>query len=720
MGWRRILTVLLLAGSLSAQTQYLNWQSHTAVSDVRDLCVSGPVLWAATTGGLRAYKETDGLQQIWTNTEGLVTNQLLSIATDGDGGVWLGHASGHIQHYSPQLDRWKTIGDYEDHPVTCLVKTGDTLWVGLDIGVSLYRLDRDEVKETYRRFGRFSADLTVNSLAVDKQKLWVATDEGVAAASLAQVNLLDPAAWQIYDESDGLPDQQVRRIQANAGEVVVASNSGAARYSNGRWTTIYEGPVEDLLFFESDLYVATSSGVFMQSGETWLKVGQNSGHFNRLIASNQALYGSGATAIRAYGWNASTTEWSRLSTPSLAGNWVSSMLIDPGDRVWTTQRDGGISVYHNGDWTSFTPENLPEMKVRDWTSLGMDAQGNVWAGSWGHGLLRFAADGSTVTGYSTENSVLSGISEDRNYEVITGLFQDSYGTLWIMNYRAEDGNPLIAVDGDGHWTEYGQNDNLNSAFVRDMAEDPFGRKWVATEYGLYLLDDRGTPADKNDDPSIRLFTMANGLLSNDIRALATSSDGTVYIGSGAGVNTVFDVQFSTLFNIPVASVSALETDGAGNLWAGTGEGLAFFSPRNYQWTLYQTDDGLAHDDVKALTMDYDRGILYIGTNGGLSVVDTPFSSPSETLDKLTAYPNPYKPVEDVTVAIDGLGEDVEVAFFNSAGFKVRQFAAQDVMGRRLIWDGRDSGGHPVPSGIYIVVGVNEEGKTQKGKLTLIR
>lgn len=705
----------VLGGPVRAQ--HLSWQSHTAVSQTTDLCVSGNRVWAATSGGLRAIDQETGVQQIWTNTEGLASNTLLALTPDGRGGVWLGHASGQLQHYDVQENRFSTINDYENHPVSCLLAVGDTLWVGLDIGVSLYLLDRSEVKETYRRFGTFPADLRVNALSVAAGQLWVGTDAGAARAALSQSNLLDPASWETFDETQGLPDQRIRDLSASSFGLAAATSQGAALFSNEVWTVLHAGDVRAVLSHASQLYTASATGVRLWDGNQLISVGENGYSFSRLAGSDQALYGSNAVLrVLPNGEN----QWQEMPASGLAGNWVSGIALDDNQQIWTTHRDGGISIYREGLWETRTPQSLAAMNSRDWTCVATDVHGNVWAGSWGEGLLCFKADNSEILAYHTENSVLSGISENHNYAVITGLFVDSYGTLWILNYRADDGNALVAVDTQGIWTEYGRSEGLNSTLVRAITEDPFGRKWVGTEQGLYLLEDRGTPSNKGDDPSVRYFTTADGLLSNDVRALATAPDGIVYVGSASGVNTLYDVQFSTLFNIPVESVSSLAVDGAGNLWAGTQEGLAFFSPQSYTWTLYQTEDGLAHDQINALTMDSDHGILYIGTNGGLSVVQTPYSNPSEKMGELTAYPNPFKPAQDLEVAIEGLGANVQVSVFNGAGFEVRHYSEEAVLGKRLIWDGKDNHGQAVPSGIYVVVGVNESGAVQKGKLTLIR
>jgi len=103
-------------------------------------------------------------------------------------------------------------------------------------------------------------------------------------------------------------------------------------------------------------------------------------------------------------------------------------------------------------------------------------------------------------------------------EVLALAFEDN-GILWAGTYA---GGVVRWNTADGSFVQYlAPQDGLAGNIVHDIAIDAYGRKWFATDQGLSVLDDRGTP-DKGDDVWFT-FTRENtqgGLSSNDVRAIA--------------------------------------------------------------------------------------------------------------------------------------------------------------------------------------------------------
>ena len=86
---------------------------------------------------------------------------------------------------------------------------------------------------------------------------------------------------------------------------------------------------------------------------------------------------------------------------------------------------------------------------------------------------------------------------------------------------------------------------------------------------------------------------------------------------------------------------------------------------------------------------------------------------------LFVYPNPadYRN-GDPEIFIEGLSESSSITIVSPSGARVRRL---DARGGRIRWDGRDDAGLRVPSGMYIVVAVGENGEgTGYGKLAIIR
>jgi signal transduction histidine kinase len=118
-----------------------------------------------------------------------------------------------------------------------------------------------------------------------------------------------------------------------------------------------------------------------------------------------------------------------------------------------------------------------------------------------------------------------------------------------------------------------------------------------------------------DGTDWKLFTTADGLPPNAVRALAEDAQGSLWIGTeGGGLFTLRAGKISAV-NAPAKDVSSLLMDPDGVLWAGTsGHGLARLAQG--RWTSCAAADGLASDDIGYLVED-DLGNLWLGSYEGL-------------------------------------------------------------------------------------------------------
>ncbi|MFH1864429.1 MAG: FlgD immunoglobulin-like domain containing protein, partial [Candidatus Eisenbacteria bacterium] len=67
-------------------------------------------------------------------------------------------------------------------------------------------------------------------------------------------------------------------------------------------------------------------------------------------------------------------------------------------------------------------------------------------------------------------------------------------------------------------------------------------------------------------------------------------------------------------------------------------------------------------------------------------------------------PNPFNPVTTIAYTVPDAGADIDLAVFNIAGVRVTTLVSGKVPGGRssVVWDGTDSGGEAVASGVYLV------------------
>jgi PAS domain S-box-containing protein len=244
------------------------------------------------------------------------------------------------------------------------------------------------------------------------------------------------------------------------------------------------------------------------------------------------------------------------------------------------------------------PKDPASLSHNEVFSIMEDAQGLVWIGT-RIGLNRY--DPSTRAFGHLKKSTDS--TRDLSGSVITAVFRDSRETLWVGTY----GNGL---------NRQVNEDPLEFVHIGHDAQDPYS-----------LADVRHLPDDD------RMHTLAE----NAIHAIFEDSEGTLWLGTGAGLQKRVPgdtggepaqfLRYQHKRNEPKSlshnEVMAIAEDDRGHLWVGTwgggldqlveGERITFIHHR------HEEDDpnSLSSDVVRALYED-SRGNLWIGTASGLN------------------------------------------------------------------------------------------------------
>ena len=79
-----------------------------------------------------------------------------------------------------------------------------------------------------------------------------------------------------------------------------------------------------------------------------------------------------------------------------------------------------------------------------------------------------------------------------------------------------------------------------------------------------------------------------------------------------------------------------------------------------------------------------------------------------TTDSVYAYPNPVRPDYTGLITVTGLSMDADVKIVTASDALVAQGRSN---GGSFTWDGCDSSGHRVASGVYMVMTATKEGKS---------
>ncbi len=713
------------------------WKTFTSMRNVVDMTARQGVVWGVTDGGVLAFAPGTEEFETITNTEGLLSNDVRAVEVDADGRLWFGLGDGRINIYDPDSRTWDVVDDYRGLTITDLVSYGDSIYVGLDIGVSLYVIDRQEVKETYKKLGQsLPVEVAANTVFLRGRDIWVGTDRGLAKSSLDLPNLLAPQSWTDFTTLSGLPSNKITAIAALDTVIYVGTDRGVARWDGVGWQPVTTGLGQPSIVAlrtglvgspaQPRLFAAARNAVYeLDSQGAWQRLGESQGTILSMMARLPDQVWIGRKDLGLARYDLASGSWRTFTPNTPASNVFTGLTLDSTGTLWAASGQLGIHILRDGRWINLSrADGLPSNDMRT-VAIGPD--GNPWFGSWGGGVtvVEESAGGFQFKVFDQTDGLAGTAGVDPNFVVVRHIHRDLFGNLWLMNYIADNTKAVVAVPAESpdNWVYFSTSEGLRSIFVTVATTDHFGRVWIGTESsGVSVLDYAGTLSDKSDDDFTQGLTTDDGLLSNFIRALAEDQDGVVWIGTDKGLNFWFQGDVGERFGLISDDINVIAVDPRNNKWIGTSAGISVLSSDGQTWTHYTTENSpLVNNNVLSFAFDAKSGDVYIGTTGGLSVVRTPFTAPRPDLALLRGYPNPF--IVDGSgqnFIIDNLTAGTTVKIYSASGKLVRTIPESQVLGARALWDGRTKSGELAPSGIYVYLAYTNSGLSGTGKVAVIR
>lgn len=712
-------SVFLLPGTWNvALAAEWEWQTFTNATDVRQILAADSLVWAATNGGLLRFSPATGRFTPFVNTDGLASNDIKAVERDQSGRIWIAGANGVVNVYTPSSRRMQTITDYQGQSINDLTAYGDSIFVSLGIGVSLFDIRRWEVKETYK-IGEVTRTL------LDGRRIWTACPDGVRTSHLDLPNLMAPSAWTRYTMTDGLPHNQALSLASFGGQLFVGTAKGLGIFNGTAWLPgeLKDNSIADLAVWEGKLAVDAGWAIVQRNGaNSFTTLGNALSRATSLGVDSSGRLWAGISSGGLAWYDPAHLRWISEIPDGPADNKFTALVFDRSGNLWTASSSSGISRYDGTSWRIFNKNNgtLPS---NDFRTLAVDARNRVWAGSWGGGIAIFTTRGDSIaiTTLGSKDG-LAGISVNPDYVVITSLMNDGKGNLWLLNYQADNLQILDVADSLGNWQYFTTRDGIKSKLTTALAADQHGRIWVGTQdRGISVLDHNGTPFDKSDDDLSQGLGTEDGLTSLTIRSLAQDADGVMWIGTPEGLNYWYEGTVNQRYQVINDDINVISVDVRNNKWIGTSGGMSMFEADGYTWRHFSTStSALVSDNVTCFAFNEKTGQVYIGTTNGLSRLQTPFTRPAANLSRLSGYPNPFVLGNGSALFyIENLADKATVRIFTPDGRLVRHLPASQIYGSRTTWNGRNDRGDLVASGIYLYLVTTEAGLSGSGKVAVI-
>lgn len=412
--------------------------------------------------------------------------------------------------------------------------------------------------------------------------------------------------------------------------------------------------------------------------------------------------------------------------------------LDPYDHVDTPQM---AMIYERDNWTLFeTPtekEGFTRAPFENATCIALSpTDANRFAVSTGRTGIYLYHKGTPEKQYTRDNSPLVSAVKNNSaasysYVRTDGVIYDKAGNLFVLNNSAD--TAIWALRPDGTWKGLYVKELDNAPTLEKTMIDADGRLWVTSRRtvsnhngGFLCLDYNGTLDNTEDDVSRYRTTFLNqdGSPCSFSQGLcfAQDRDGAIWLGTNEGIfkiedpKTWFDNDFHvTQVKVPRndgtdyadyllagVPVTAIAVDGANRKWVGTqGDGVYLLSPDGVK-TIHHfktNNSPLFSDNIWSIACHPSNGNVMISTDAGMIAYRSDAAEPQEQLARtnVRVYPNPFRPTLQREVSLDGLTADADVRVTTTSGSLVYAGRSQGGLFR---WDGRDSRGRMVASGVY--------------------
>ncbi|MFZ2906204.1 MAG: two-component regulator propeller domain-containing protein [Cyclobacteriaceae bacterium] len=718
------LSVIVYAQEIPIHT----WRDHVSFNSIHTVSIGAGKVYAGAENGIVVLEVADNSSTAVTKLTGLSSTGITQVCSDQprqqvlvsyeDGNLDI-LKSNEIINYNGLKTSPTITGSRK---INHIAMRGNLAYLSADYGMVVFDLIQLQVKETWRDLGPAGETIEIYQSTFRDDSIFVATEQGVLAGDLDD-NLLDFNNWKRFDS--GVFSGAIQSVTTFDDDVFAAINgSGIHRYENGAWSL--------------QTYLQGLSFKNITSGQS-----------NLFITEGNNLYAVNVAGVL-----------SPIADPAIVNPVIA--FEDTSGKRWIGDGRNGLVSDKTGLFERYVP-NGPSFS--EGLKLSFDATSNkMYAVSGGytssfspllnHEYLNYFSSGSWQAEPAVQDQDLTDVKVSGNRTVLSsfgkGVQVIENGSVTFQDETTSPNVTALAVSAEGIWvTNYGASQSLNllkhnnawesfsfpsiaaARYPTKLITDFSGNVWMVlspSSGGGILVFDK----EANETAYLTEATGAGGLPSRLVYSIALDRDGSVWVGTSAGVayfpspGSVFTGSVNAVKpifeNRPLLKeekVTVIDVDGGNRKWIGTENGVWLFNPFGEEQVYYfnAANSPLLTDEMVDIEINSLTGEVFFMTDKGITSFRSNATSGNAAFQNVKIFPNPVTPQFNGFVGISGLATDAFVKITDVSGKLIWQTQAN---GGTASWNVRDYNGRRAATGMYLVFATATDGsESVVGKIAVV-
>ncbi len=760
------------------------WEALTSVTDFRDITFIENKLYAATGGGIFEINDDNEFYVHTTldGIEG-VDLSVIAVDFMSNLWIGGKSPFGFLQIYDISKKQSIAIFDFGLSEILDIQFINETCWVlyrsGQEEGLMKFVYsDQWEYRDSYRNYPTSAG--SINCFAISDSKVYLGMTNGLYSGNVVS-NLKDPNNWtlelqDIYMSVTSMQlvgkdlsfttNDKIYDYEIFSGELTEETNTinfellgNIFIYSMGKWFTdgnkiYFKNESENQLVtdkYQVSNFIFKNEQLFACSKEGLIIIQENNSDFivDRFIPNTPSTGNFSAIAV--------------LNDGRLVGGSGNGISIYNGigwRNILEIKTSGTLSIGDHSDFNYFIADTVGYDFGEYIADIEQGPDGLVYCAIRGSRVYsgnppRYSGgviiidvdDPNNIT--TIDTTFLSYHTSSNNsipYQVTVDIEFDDEGNLWIVNpYCINGNNPIHVRSLNGTWKHFGSSETSTkiSQSPSSIVFDTWGRSWVsafqAEEANLGIYPNGGisvlTYEGSAHEPMDFFWNIIN--YSGTVWGLGLANNDRLYYLTPSGLN-YYDLEnnydpvirenlYSYFPNISFGDGSGISVDSYGNIWTfSPTQGIHVLLDNTAYWPdingFRTSNSPILSDEVRDIDFDNKRNLAYIATSKGVNILRIPFGNPKTDYANVKIFPSPFHIPSQKKMTVSGLIYESSMMITTLGGKVVRHIKTSGVEndGDQISWDGRDSNGDYVSTGVYLLLIYGKDGSRHEEKVTVIK